>query len=173
MKEYIIDLKSKENMRLYYASKNKFGEELADRDLFIKDISDKLNKKLSGLYDHVLIPESSSDFIESIVKKTGIPYTIVHKNPMNFIIANIDKLNLQNKEKKSHLERIMEMEGIFKIHKLKANQRRKYTGLLFEKIDTDKDKNYVIVDDSYFSGTTYDSLKIATNIEDVVFIFSK
>lgn len=76
----LYTLNSKEGMHLYYAVKERFGRNLDSRENFI-------------------IPESSNSFIEDVIKKTGIRYTIIKKNRINVIKENIDSMNLQKKKK--------------------------------------------------------------------------
>lgn len=61
----------------------------------------------------------------------------------------------------------------FKVNKLKANQRRKYKNIIFRNdICLPPGKGFIL-DDSFFSGTTFEALKLSTGIEDGFFIFSK
>lgn len=160
-------------MRLYYAVKERFGEHLNNRNDFIKKISEEVKEIVIGKFLHIIIPESSNNFIEDVVKETKIPYTIIKKNDKEYIINNIGTLKLQKKEKEAHLERICDMRNGFQINKLKANQRKKYTKLLFQKTVIESPENCIILDDSCFSSTTYNSLSYATGVIDALFIFSK
>lgn len=171
MIEYIIDLKNKENMRLYYAIKDRFGEKIDNREEFIKDISNKISI-LTQKYSYIIIPESSCSFIEDIVKNTGKPYSIIHKRDKTTLFNIMHTLKLHKKEIESQTQRFLEMGDSFKINKLKSNQRKKYINYLFEH-NNFHDKNAVIIDDSCFSGTTFEALKIATGVENAIFIFSK
>lgn len=174
MKTFIYDLKTRENMRLYYASKERFGEKLIDKSQFISDVSHKIRSLIQQeKYDFLVIPESSKDFIENIAKQIGIPYFVIKKNSVDFITNNIEDLKLQKAERSSHLVRIEAMDRTFKINILKANQRRKYKDLLFEKTPLSHLGKGIILDDSLFSGTTYEGLKGATGIEDYIMVFSK
>lgn len=170
---YLIDLKSKENMHLYYATKNRFEYQLVNRDDFYQNIVDAIQDKISG-YDYIIVPESSQSFISTIAKKMNKTVYTIHKSSKEFIVQNISELKLQKAELKSHLERIGEMEGSFKINAMKSNQRRKYLNLLFKKPDIDFSVGKgIIIDDSYFSGITIDSIKKITNTSDVLVIFAK
>lgn len=170
---YIIDLKSKESMQLYYATKHRFDYNLTNRELFYNDLVWTLKEKISE-FDFIVIPESSSDFIKNIAEMLNKTIYILKKNDKQYIEQQLHTLNLQKAELKSHQERISEMGNSFKINMLKANQRRKYKELLFNKINNiPLNKKGVILDDSYFSGITIESMKSISNIEDVITIFSK
>lgn len=160
-------------MHLYYSVKNRFGRTLTNRSEFIEKTSNMLKEALPSNIEHIVIPESSNSFIEEVVSLTGLKYSIIQKNNIEFIVSHIDELNLQKKEKLSHLSKIEKMGKNFKINELKANQRRKYLHLLFEKRDFLDIEKSIIVDDSFFSGTTYEALKFSTGISNFFFIFSK
>jgi len=168
---YLFDLKSKEMMHLYYASKNKHGHIMEDRDVFIKNIVIQI-KDFVNEYDFIVYPQSSNDFVESIVLALNKESIIVYKNSIKDILTKIDDLNLQKSEKSSHLERILNMDGAFKINSLKATQRRKYESLLFKKTKVMEGKG-IIIDDSCFSGTTFNAIKLATGVNDCLAIFAK
>lgn len=169
---YLYDLKSKENMRLYYACKERFGETLPDREAFISQVTNELKEKLSG-FSTIVIPQSSNDFIFRIASGLKKHLIIVKKNSIEKIIEEIPSLKLQKKEKDSHFERITQMQGSFKINALKANQRKKYQYILFEKIEVPEKETSIILDDSCFSGTTKEALSQATGVSNFMFIFSK
>ena len=143
----LYKLSSKESMHLYYAVKERFGRKLDDRENFIIDTANKLKPLISD-YKHIIIPESSNDFIEEVIKHTGIKYTIIHKNNIEFIKSNIDFMSLQKKEKEAHSKRIDEMGDSFKINALKPNQRRKYFDILFKK--KKKEIDTIIFNVSFF-----------------------
>lgn len=166
----VYNLNSRDGMHLYYAVKERFGRKLDNREQFIKDTADKLKPLLIG-YSNIVIPESSNDFIEEVIKNTGIRYVVIKKNSIDTIKNHVNSMNLQKKERETHLHRIEEMGSTFKINALKANQRKKYMNILFEKQDV-KD-NSIIVDDSFFSGTTLTALELVTGCEDGICIFSK
>ena len=171
-KSYLFDLNTREGMRLYYACKERFGESLENRSEFILKIINEIKENFKTKKT-VLIPESSNDFIEKIASGLGKEVIIIRKNSKEKILENIDSLNLQKKEKNSHLQRISEMKGAFKINSLKANPRRKYQNLLFEKVEIIDPNTSIILDDSCFSGTTKNALIEATGVSDFFFIFSK
>ena len=166
----IYDLKTRENMIIYHSLKERFDYRMSGRQDFILITAKILKEKIRD-YDCLIIPESSNNFLEEIVKATDKKYIIIHKTSINHIIQNIDTLGLQKKEKQCHLEKIASMDGVFKVKLLKANQRRKYTNLIFEQQTAPP--NSIIVDDSLFSGTTMESLKYATGCNDYIAIFSK
>lgn len=170
---YIIDLKSKESMQLYYATKNRFDYSLKNRDCFYNDLVSTLKKSVKE-FDFVVIPESSKDFIKDIAEQLNKKVYILHKNNKKYIEQQLHTLHLQKAELQSHKDRILEMGDSFKINMLKANQRRKYKELLFNKVnDIPVNQKGIILDDSYFSGITIESMRSITNIKDVITIFSK
>lgn len=171
MIKYIIDLKEKENLRKYYALKDRFEEKIDNREDFIKSISKQIEILTMG-YDYIIIPESSSSFVEDVVKLTNKKYTILKKNSKDYLFEIMVNMNLQRKERESHIERFKDMGDLFKINKLKANQRKRYINYLFENLHLDN-KKLIFIDDSCFTGTTFEAVKKSTNIEDAIFIFSK
>lgn len=166
----IYSLNSREGMHLYYSIKERFGHKIDKKENFIDETANKLIPLLKG-YNNIIIPESSNRFLEEVVKKTGINYTVIKKNNIDIIKKNIDFMNLQKKEKETHLRRINDMGNVFKINALKSNQRKKYFDILFEKQNVEQDS--VIVDDSHFSGTTLTALELATGCKEAICIFSK
>lgn len=169
---YLIDLKSKNNMHLYYASKNRYGYQIQERERFIDSLVEQSQDFVSK-FDYIIIPESSQTFVLDFSKKFNKPISVIKKTNISAIIKNIDNLHLQKKEKISHLERIQDMGDTLKINKFKANQRKKYIDLIFEHDYEKKEGKGLIIDDSFFSGTTINSLKNITHIDDVLVIFSK
>lgn len=167
----IYSLQSKEGMHLYYSAKERFDRFLNDRENFILQTAKILKERIKD-YDNVIIPESSNNFIESVIKNTGKPYIIIKKNNLDYIISNISTLGLQKKEAESHLQRMSLMGETFKINSLKSNQRRKYLSLLFNKTIV-LGNNNIIIDDSCFSGTTINAIKEATGCKTALCIFSK
>lgn len=168
---YVFDLKSKRNDAFVLCIKNKHGHIMEDRDIFIKNIVNEI-KDFVNEYDFIVYPQSSNDFVESVVIALNKNSIIVYKNSIEDILNNIDGLNLQKSEKNSHLERISNMDGAFKINSLKATQRRKYESLLFKKTKIMEGKG-LIIDDSCFSGTTFNAIKLATGVTDCLAIFAK
>lgn len=168
--EAIYSLKSAENMRLYHSVKERFDYKMTDRENFISETAKKVLYVIKQ-YDHIFIPESSSDFILNIVKQTRKNFTIVSKKSITEIENSIPTLNLQKKEKESVLNRITEMNGVFKINKLKSNQRRKFEDLLFNEVEPRE--NSIILDDSLFSGVTLRAMSKATRCQTALCVFSK
>lgn len=66
----------------------------------------------------------------------------------------------------------MSMKDVFQINKMKATQRTKYESIIFEDVNLPEGKG-LLIDDSYFSGTTYRSLIEKTGEIDFLAIFSK
>lgn len=174
---YFFDLKQKANMHLYYAVKNRFDHSLCaeKKELLINQLANAIGKFCNdNKYDNIFIPESSQSFIESIAKKTNFPYFVLKKNTKEYVLSKIDTLSLQKKEKENHIMRINGMGESFKINHLKANQRRKYFELVFQKIDIDnKNKKSLIIDDSYFSGITIAAIKNIFPVTNHLTIFAK
>lgn len=166
----IYNLKSRENMIIYHSLKERFEYHMENRNEFILETAEILKEEVKS-YDFLIIPQSSNDFLESVVKETHKNYIVINKMSLDDIMKNIDGLGLQKREKQSHLEKMSLMNGVFKVNHLKANQRRKYINLIFEKQVVPE--NSIIVDDSLFSGTTMESLKYATGCKDYITIFAK
>lgn len=168
---YLIDLKDKEAMHLYYGVKERFDYRLDNRDDFIKDIANSL-KPVIHQYDWIAIPESSSDFLSSVMKELGCPYHVVKKNNISNVLQFVETLPLQRKEKIAHIERLNSMGKVFKINLMKSNQRRKYDSVIFEN-NTNLQGKGLVIDDSLFSGTTLEGLKHALPSFDFIAIFAK
>lgn len=168
---FFIDLKTKEGMHLYYGIKERFEYRLNDREQVISDIANFIKPFILG-YENIYIPQSSSDFLIKLMEKIDVKFETIHKNKIENVIAFQEKLPLQKKEKKSHQERFKEMGSFFKINLMKANQRRYYHSVIFEDIPFKPGKNLVI-DDSCFSGTTYQGIKEKLPKFDFISIFSK
>lgn len=168
---YLIDLKSRESMHLYYGLKNRFEYTVDDRDRVIKGIADDIRDFVQQ-YDFVVYPESSSSFISDVLAQIDIPTYQVVKNSIENVRVFSSTLNLQKKERESHEERFAMMGPKFKINQMKSTQRVKYENVIFDKIDLPEGKG-LIVDDSHFSGTTYRALVSVTGIDEFLAIFSK
>lgn len=168
---YLIDLKSKDAMHLYYGCKLRHDKVLDDRDAFIAQVTREISDFVQQ-YDYIVHPESSSDFISNVVDGLGKPLVVVRKNGPEYMLSLHDSMNLQKAERASHAARIAEMGSSFKINALKASQRDKYEPHLFVSTNVPAGRG-LIIDDSCFSGTTVRALRLATGVEDFLAIFSK
>jgi hypothetical protein len=168
---FFYDLKSKENMRLYYGFKGRFDYVIDDKSQKIKFIQDNI-KEFIRKYDFVVYPESSSKFIEEIIEVFDIEKVKVKKRSIESAIKYFESLKLQKKERESHLEKLMSMNAVFQINKMKATQRNKYESVIFEDVNLPEGKG-LLIDDSYFSGTTYRGLIAKTGEIDFLAIFAK
>lgn len=158
-------------MHLYYSFKERFEYRFENRDVEIALMSEKVIPLLQD-FDFIVIPQSSSNFLEKILSPVNKPVVKAHKSSMAQVLAFVDTLPLQKKEKLSHLERLAEMGDSLKINGFKASQRVKYEEILFQKPSLPAG-NGVILDDSCFSGTTMRALKnIAPHCEYLA-IFAK
>lgn len=164
------DLTTRENMILYFSLKNKKGYSLENRDEIIKIISDELQEYVKD-FDCVIIPESSSDFLELVIKNLNKPYIKLCKNNIEYFKHLAPTLGLQKIELRSHLQRMDDMGETFKINMLKANQRVHYMKHLFKQ--TYVPRNSVLIDDSNFSGTTFEAMRYSTGIQNYLPLFSK
>lgn len=147
---------------------------MPDQKAFTSEISDILSKHIifSG-YDYVIYPESSSAFLEEVLSQCKIEKHKILKNKKEEIVAKIDMLKLQKKEKQSHLKHIAEMDETFKIRMLKLNQRKRYYPYLFKNESVVLKGKGFILDDSCFSGTTFDALEFLYGKHDLFAIFAK
>lgn len=93
---FLYDLKSKENMHLYYAFKGRFDYAVEDKDQKIKLIQDSI-KDLINIYDFIVYPESSSKFIEEVIEVFEIKKIKVKKSSIESAIKYFEILNLQKK----------------------------------------------------------------------------
>ncbi|AQW88661.1 hypothetical protein pEaSNUABM50_00134 [Erwinia phage pEa_SNUABM_50] len=165
-----IDLKERENMILYFSLKNKHGYSLDNYDEVLEQLISDLKPKVQQYYA-IIIPESSSPFLEDVVKRCGKPYIIVKKNNIQYFKDLAPTLGLQKAELKSHLSRMDDMGESFKINMLKATQRDKYIESLF--CTTISPNNSIIIDDSNFSGSTKKALQFSTGCSEYLPIFTK
>lgn len=168
---YLIDLKSREAMHLYYGLKNRFEYKVENSEDVIKNIADDI-REFVHQYDFVVYPESSASFISDVLKHIDIPTYQVVKNSIENVRLFSNTLNLQKKERESHEERFVLMGAKFKINQMKSTQRVKYEDVIFDQI-TLPEGNGLLVDDSHFSGTTYRALVTVTGIQEFLAIFSK
>ena len=167
---YLIDLKSQEAMHQYYGVKDRFEYTSNNKQQFIEEIASSI-KSFAQKFDWIAIPESSNSFITDIVKQLNVDYFVIKKNNITTVISFAEKLSLQPKEKKVHIEKLTSM-NVFKINLLKSNQRRKYEQIIFQENKSLQGKGLVI-DDSLFSGTTLRALKFALPEFYFLAIFSK
>lgn len=161
-------------MHQYYGIKERFEYRLDDRDLFIRQIADDIRHFVQQ-YDNVYIPQSSSNFLKLLMEHMGIPYTVISKNNLQNVYLFSESLPLQKKERVAHLQRLDDMKqsgDVFKINLMKANQRRYYYSVIFDKVENKPGRNLVI-DDSCFSGTTLEGIKSVLTNFDFLAIFSK
>lgn len=168
---YLFDLKSKEMMHLYYAAKNRHGYSIENRDKLIKEIIIMI-KPFIEKYDFIIYPQSSNDFLEKIITGLNKTKIMIEKHSIESLLGQIENLKLQKAEKISHMDRISNMNGSFKINALKATQRKKYEDILFKEIEIPSG-NGVIIDDSCFSGTTFNAIKGKANVQNCLAIFAK
>lgn len=168
MNKIPYDLKDRDNMILYFSLKNKHGYSLPNRDEVLDRISSELD---FSTYDCIIIPQSSSDFLEQICLRQNKKYLILEKNSIEYFKELAGTLGLQRAELKSHLDRMNEMGDNFRINLLKATQRKRYIPYLFKTISAPE--NSILLDDSNFSGSTQEAMKISTGISNYISIFSK
>lgn len=168
---YLIDLKNKESMHLYYGLKGRFEYKVDNRSDVIASIQKSIEEIVNG-YDYIVYPESSSSFLSEVVKGFDKPTVLVKKRSIESVMSFFDTLPLQKKERESHLERLKSMGPTFKINLMKSTQRVKYEQVIFESVVLPEGKGLVI-DDSHFSGTTYRGLMATTGNLDFLAIFSK
>lgn len=168
----MIDLKTHEGMILYYSLKERFEYRLDDRQAMIENIAQAIAPYIQD-YEHIVIPQSSSDFLECLLNACHKEFQIIPKNDIPTIIDFANSLSLQKKERASHLERISSMENGFKINLMKATQRVKYESVLFQNTPIPQTAKGLIIDDSCFSGTTYRALKHIAPNYDYLSIFAK
>lgn len=169
--KYLIDLKNVEGMHLYYSMKERFEYRVENRDNTIFEIAQSIQDYVNT-FQTILIPQSSSDFLQKLLVALNKEYITIQKTPIPQVIEFTETLNLQKKERLSHLERIESMGDYFKINLMKATQRVKYEPILFQNIEN-LPSSGLIIDDSCFSGTTYRALKhIAPNYQYLA-IFAK
>ena len=162
------DLKDRENMILYFSLKNKHGYSLQNRDEVLDRISSELDL---SMYDCIIIPQSTSDFLKQICLRQNKKYLVLQKNSIEYFKELAKTLGLQRAELKSHLDRMDEMGDNFRINLLKAQQRKRYIPYLFKSISTPD--NSVLLDDSNFSGSTREAMRYSTGVYDYIPIFSK
>lgn len=155
-------------MILYFSLKNKHGYSLPNRNEVLDEISTNLD---IGKYDCIIIPESTSDFLEQICLRTGKRYMVLQKNDIEYFKELAKTLDLQRAELKSHLDRMDEMGDNFRINLLKAQQRKRYIPYLFKTISAPN--NSVLLDDSNFTGCTKAAMRYSTGVFDYIPIFSK
>lgn len=168
---YLVDLKSRDGMHLYYGCKLRHGKVLSDRNAFIGYVTNEI-KAFVAQFDFVVYPESSSDFLARVVSELGKPAVVVMKNGPEYMLSLHDGMNLQKGERASHVSRISEMGNAFKINALKASQRDKYEPHLFMSTQVPVGRG-LIIDDSCFSGTTLRAMRLASGVQDFLAIFSK
>ncbi len=151
------DLKLRENMILYFSLKNKHGYSLPNRD----EVLDRISLELDlSTYSSIIIPESTSDFLEQLCIRQKKKYYILQKNNIEYFRKLAGTLGLQRAELKSHLDRMDEMGDNFRINLLKATQRKRYIPYLFKNIVPEP--NSILLDDSNFSGSTKEAMKFST-----------
>lgn len=171
---FVFDLKLKESMHQYYGVKERFEYRLDDRNLFIHQLADTIRSFVQG-YDNIYIPQSSSNFLTWLMDSLNTSYTVIPKNNLDNVYLFSELLPLQKKERIAHLQRLDEMKqsgDVFKINLMKANQRRYYHPVIFDKVENKPGRNLVI-DDSCFSGTTLEGIKSVLPNFDFLAIFSK
>lgn len=161
-------------MHQYYGVKERFEYRLDDRNLFTHQLADTIRSFVQG-YDNIYIPQSSSNFLTLLMDSLNTSYTVIPKNNLDNVYLFSESLPLQKKERIAHLQRLDEMKqsgDVFKINLMKANQRRYYHPVIFDKVENKPGRNLVI-DDSCFSGTTLEGIKSVLPDFDFLAIFSK
>ena len=168
----LYNINEDNNLDLYFSLKNKHGLEISkkDKEIFIQDAVKKLEPLLLDT-DLILYPQSSSSFISEIVYKLNKKSILLKKRTLNEIKDKLTEINFSKQELQSQINRISKMGDTFKINKIKYNQRHRYIKYLFEDIEFDKNKKIAFIDDSYFSGSTFDAVKHLNNNIVGLFIF--
>lgn len=168
MNKIPYDLTLRENMILYFSLKNKHGYSLPNRNEVLGTIAGEIDV---SNYDCIIIPESTSDFLEQICIRLKKKYIVLEKNDIEYFKELAKSLGLQRAELKSHLDRMDEMGDNFRINLLKATQRKRYIPYLFKSISAPH--NSVLLDDSNFTGSTREAMRNSTGVYNYIPIFSK
>ena len=168
MNKIPYDLTLRENMILYFSLKNKHGYSLENRDEVLGTIACEIDV---SNYDCIIIPESTSDFLEQICIRLKKKYIVLEKNDIEYFKELAKTLGLQRAELKSHIDRMDEMGDNFRINLLKAQQRKRYIPYLFKTISAPP--NSVLLDDSNFTGCTREAMRYSTGVYNYIPIFSK
>jgi len=155
---------SGDNRHIYDVWKKKIflnNEILLEKELDI--ISDLTVNEIDKFkFDFILIPESSNSFMVDLCIKYNFNYIILKKNTLDNIANGLNEIdNIQKSQKISiinHIQKIKENNQTLKMQDFKGSQRQILSYLLFD-IKLDSSKNYLIFDDSVFSGHTLKSIQ--------------
>lgn len=171
------DIKNKDILEQYFKFKEKYDYKFSKSELevFLEEIYKKIlsiNKNIP--YQRVFIPETGNKNLIKLAKLLTENVVIVNKKNKNEIIQELNKQKFQKKEKESLMDSLEKMSTI-KMADIKGNQRKRFVDILFNNIHEDVSfKNSLLLDDSAFSGFTYQALKNKLpNVEKEIVIFSK
>lgn len=164
----------KESIKTYYKMKCKnnlfFTEE--EKVNFISTVNEQLKFFLEQKeFDCILIPETKNECFKEIVKNLNYQTVIIKKRSKEEILTNLESQKMMKAERKKLVDNIMQMEDV-KIGLVAANQRERVANVLFEDIESIKDKKVLFLDDSVFTGSTFKAIVNKFKVIDTVVLFS-
>ena len=164
----------KESIKTYYKMKCKnnlfFTEE--EKVNFISTVNEQLKNFLEQKeFDCILIPETKNECFKEIVKNLNYQTVMIRKRSKEEILTNLESQKMMKAERKKLVDNIMQMEDV-KIGLVAANQRERVANVLFEDIESIKDKKVLFLDDSVFTGSTFKAIVNKFKVIDTVVLFS-
>lgn len=171
------DIKNKDMLNQYFKFKEKYDYKFSqsELDVFLEEVSKKILSINENIpFQTVFIPETGNKNLIKLAKLITKNVIIVNKKSKNEIIQELNQQKFQKKEKESLMNSLEKMSTI-KMADIKGNQRKRFVDILFNDIEEDMSfENTLLLDDSAFSGFTYQALKNKIpNVEKEVVIFSK
>ena len=156
----LIDTEANGDIDVYLAAKNKHGRVMHWYNEFLQNTAVCLIEAELRHYDTILYPESSMPLTCDLAKMLARPYHQIKKRTVAEISTCVENMVLMKDERASINARLNEMQGSFQLHKMKANQRKRFEPLLFnpDSCPHIMGHNVLIVDDSAFTGSTVKAL---------------
>lgn len=159
----LIDTEANGDIELYLAAKNKHNRVMVEYESFLERTAECI-RGLQGFElggsDLIIYPQSSMGLARNICGVMPWVDFQIPKRTLAEIQACVADMDLMKDERASIHARLAEMQGGFQIHKMKANQRKRFEPLLFNPDSFPKviGKNVLVVDDSAFTGSTVKAL---------------
>lgn len=146
---------------LYFALKGKHAYQMLGREQFLRQVRDAIAETLSG-YDVVVIPESRSLLVQSLVQEAPAEVVLLRKRSKVELCDLVASLTRWSRDELASQRRAWAVMGErFVMSEIKSNQRQHYRPHLFEPLGGLEGKRIILLDDFIMSGSTVHAMRLA------------
>lgn len=157
--KFLFNLSDRNNQLKYFKMKNKHGYSFTDTEKseFIADVIAQLKQYIFDV-DVIIFPETQNECFKEIVNTLNMEKLMVEKRSVDDMLVDLNTQQFMKAEK-DKLFNSLSGTNTVKLAAVAGNQRKRFIEILFNPVSIDKSKRYLILDDSFFSGTTLAGLE--------------